>query len=370
MAEKYAVISPVDLDNPFQNPTEEPEYSPDYRALVPGLDQPGAELPLMPTHSEKNNIRKMFSLTFLSLMFAFFTSATVYTALTLGLPLVLRIIDMQREGSLPENYPQIVSQYFTDSGISMSITLLAFFIGNLSGFWVGCRLTHLSWKDFFRTRRMTFPRTMLYIVIGLWIQLLTSEAGNYIMRLSSAVGISLRSPSLSVEGSRTRLAVTLLYACLIAPITEELLFRGLLLKNAARVGQRFAIFLSAFFFALAHQNLLQFLLTLPLGIFLGYITIRHNSLVPSVTVHILLNSAAVLMTFGESMLPAATFRTAYTVYSLAVLGIGTAAFAFFALTQRLPDRTPHQGFRCFRIAATSPLFWALICAYLIGMIMQ
>jgi len=371
MQEKYAVIFPLDLQNPFQNPTEEPEYSPDYRELLPEQDddKPCRMLPLIPTTAERNNIRKMFSLTFLSMLFAFFTTATVHTALTLGLPLLLRIIDMQREGSLPQNYTQIVSQYFTDSSISSAITLLSFFIGNLSGFWVGCRLTRLSLRDFFKTRRLTAPRMILYFVIGLWIQLLASEAGDHLVRLVPWIAKAFpETTTLRVDGSGMRLAVTLVYACLIAPVTEELLFRGMLLKNASRVGQRFGIFLSAFLFALLHGTPTQFLFTFPFGILLGYITIRHNSLTPAIFVHIIVNGMAMLSVVGKSMLTASTFRTVHMIYMLSVIAIGSVAFLYLALTERLPDRTPHQGFRCLRIAVTSPLFWALICAQLVSLL--
>lgn len=364
MALKLAEIKPVDPENPFQNPTEEPDYSPDYRQLVPEIGKPDAALPLIPSAEEAGTIRKMFSLVFLSLIFGFVTTATVHTALTLGLPLILRIVDMQREGSLPENYPQIVQQYFNDSSISMSITLLAGFIGNLSGFWVGCRLTHLSWQDFFKTRRLTFARMAMYIVIGIWIQLLTGECGSLLVKLFSQYGISIKPETLPVDGSPMRLAVTAVYACLIAPLTEELLFRGILMKNAARVGQRFAIFLSAFLFALAHQNPVQMLFTFPLGIFLGYITMRHNSLTPAILVHILVNSASVAAAILQNELPPSTFRTVNMIYSLTVLAVGTAVFMYLSVTERLPDRTPHQGFRCMRIAGAAPLFWVLIIMHL------
>ncbi|MBR5370692.1 MAG: CPBP family intramembrane metalloprotease [Oscillospiraceae bacterium] len=364
MAVLQADIKPVDPTDPFRNPTEEPEYSPDYRAILPEIDKPDAALPLIPSPEEAVSIRKMFSLVFLSLMFGFFTTATVHTALTLGLPMLLRVIDMQREGSLPQNYGQIVQQYFSDSSISMSITLLSCFIGNLSGFWVGCRLTHLSWQDFFKTRRFTLSRMMMYTVIGLWIQLITGEGTQLLSKYLSQFGISIRMEHLAVDGSATRLAVTAVYACLIAPLTEELLFRGILMKNAARVGQRFAIFLSAFFFALAHQNPVQMIFTFPLGIFLGYITMRHNSLTPAILVHILVNTVSVLSALGESNLPASTFRTVSMIYTLSMLAVGTAVFMYLSVTERLPDRTPHQGFRCLRIAGASPLFWGLIIMHI------
>lgn len=370
MSFPHSDICPVDPQNPFQNPTEEPDYAPPYTDILPEITMPGARLPLIPSAAEKHSLRKYFNLTFLALLFAFFTMATVHAALSMLIPQLLRIVDMQRLGELPENYSRIVEQYMTDSGISMAITLLSFFIGNLAGFWAGCRLTGLTLSEFFKTRSLTAPRTAIYVMIGLWIQTITSGLGDLITKFLAGSGIRLTSPSLSVEGSYTRLAMTLLYVCLIAPVTEELLLRGMVLKNAARVGQRFAIFLSAFLFALLHENLMQFLLAFPLGIFLGYITVQHNSLMPAITVHITLNTCSMLMLIGQTYLPHATFRTAYMIFSLVIAALGTVALLYLAITERLPDRTPHQGFRGMRIVLTAPLFWALICAHLLSILYQ
>lgn len=54
------------------------------------------------------------------------------------------------------------------------------------------------------------------------------------------------------------------YTCIIAPITEELVFRGFCLKNLSRFNQRFGILASAFLFGLVHQNIIQFILAFPL----------------------------------------------------------------------------------------------------------
>ena len=86
------------------------------------------------------------------------------------------------------------------------------------------------------------------------------------------------------------IAIMTIYSCLIAPITEELFFRGTLMKIFSKSNQRFGIVISAVFFGLAHGNLPQFMLAFLLGLFLGHIDMRHNSIVPSVVVHIFINS--------------------------------------------------------------------------------
>lgn len=67
-----------------------------------------------------------------------------------------------------------------------------------------------------------------------------------------------------------------LYVGLGAPIAEELLFRGLLLRSMEPFGKKFAIFASALLFGLFHGNLSQGLFAFAVGLVLGYVTVEHN----------------------------------------------------------------------------------------------
>ena len=67
-----------------------------------------------------------------------------------------------------------------------------------------------------------------------------------------------------------------LYASVLAPVWEELLFRGYLLRTLRPFGKRFAILTSAVLFGLFHGNLLQTPYALLMGLLLGYVTVEHS----------------------------------------------------------------------------------------------
>ena len=69
-----------------------------------------------------------------------------------------------------------------------------------------------------------------------------------------------------------------LYMGIGAPIAEELLFRGLVLRKLEPYGKRFAIVLSAFLFAIFHGNLVQIPYAFLFGLVLGYTALEHNIL--------------------------------------------------------------------------------------------
>ena len=60
----------------------------------------------------------------------------------------------------------------------------------------------------------------------------------------------------AVSGSSDTVSM-FLYASFLAPISEELIFRGFVLRSLRPYGKRFAILGSAFLFGLFHGNLLQ-----------------------------------------------------------------------------------------------------------------
>lgn len=69
-----------------------------------------------------------------------------------------------------------------------------------------------------------------------------------------------------------------LYAGILAPITEEILFRGLIQRSLMPFGKKFAIFVSSFTFGLFHGNLLQTPYAFAVGLVLGYVAAEHNIL--------------------------------------------------------------------------------------------
>ena len=71
-----------------------------------------------------------------------------------------------------------------------------------------------------------------------------------------------------------------------------------MLGSLRRYGDKFAIFMSALLFGILHGNVSQSIFTFILGITFGYMTIKTNSLLPSIIVHMLNNLLSVLIGSG------------------------------------------------------------------------
>lgn len=83
-----------------------------------------------------------------------------------------------------------------------------------------------------------------------------------------------------------------IFAAVIAPIFEEFVFRGVLLRALKPYGNGLAIFFTGIFFGVFHGNLSQCFYAAAIGIALGYIADVTDSLIPTTVIHILVNSVS------------------------------------------------------------------------------
>lgn len=82
----------------------------------------------------------------------------------------------------------------------------------------------------------------------------------------------------------------LIYTVILAPIGEELIFRGVTLRIASRAFPFWiANMIQAFLFGVFHQNMLQGCYTFILGLFLGYICEKGGSIYHVIIFHFLFN---------------------------------------------------------------------------------
>jgi uncharacterized protein len=92
-----------------------------------------------------------------------------------------------------------------------------------------------------------------------------------------------------------QLGISLLLLAVLAPLVEELVFRGLLYGwIAGRWNSRAAWLISSILFAAAHMEPAHVILVLPLGLLFGWLRRRTDSLLPSLFAHIVNNGFALL----------------------------------------------------------------------------
>lgn len=100
------------------------------------------------------------------------------------------------------------------------------------------------------------------------------------------------------------LPLVMIYTIIIAPITEELIFRGVILyyccNNSSFV---LANICQSVLFGIYHGNVIQGIYAALLGLLLGYVRIKYKTITAPILLHLMINASALLL----NVFPSSTF---------------------------------------------------------------
>lgn len=83
---------------------------------------------------------------------------------------------------------------------------------------------------------------------------------------------------------------TIVFSCVLLPIMEEIMFRGILLHKLLPFGTRYAILLTTCFFVIIHyNNPVNMILSLAMGLVLTHMAVKAEGILPTIIFHIVLN---------------------------------------------------------------------------------
>ena len=104
--------------------------------------------------------------------------------------------------------------------------------------------------------------------------------------------------AISIPQNPLALLLFAVQLCVLTPLVEEVVFRGIIFQSMRRFGDSFALVLSAILFALFHGNLSQAPNAFLMGLVIGYLVLYSGSLWVGIIIHAvnnLLNLAADLL---------------------------------------------------------------------------
>lgn len=201
------------------------------------------------------------------------------------------------------------------------------------------------------------------LISGLWLE--TLEA------IMNRFGKSILDMLDAVSGDSSTVSM-FLYSVVLAPISEEILFRGFALRSLRPYGKRLAIFGSAFLFAMFHGNLMQAPYAFLAGLVLGYCAVEY-SVLWSMVLHVFNNLVlADLMTRLMEGMPA---EMADLFSGLVFSGFAIAAVAILIVKRReIKDYRQSQWMdrrclKCFFSNAGILIFIAIMALSMLSILM-
>jgi len=183
------------------------------------------------------------------------------------------------------------------AGLATATTII-FYLGILAGLWLLIVRRHGGrWRDL----GLAAPRPASGWPVLLLVLLFV--IGSTLILVAATLVVDLRGSSVSMAfddsipaAGPIPIAAAILTSLLIAPVTEELFFRGVLYQALRqRAGTVLATAGSALLFMLVHARSTMAPEALLLGVVLAMMFERTDSLYPSMCVHMLYNGAILLL---------------------------------------------------------------------------
>lgn len=152
-------------------------------------------------------------------------------------------------------------------------------------------------KTCFKRPGLSFSLKLIPISIAVW---LCGTFLNMVINRCAYNFFDITPVSQLANSSSAKVYVlNFLYVCIIAPVTEEMFFRGALVDSAKDYGAQFSVVISSLMFALAHSSVTVLGLPLVMGIVSAIVLIKTGCIFYCIMIHTLCNG----MSFIVSVLP-------------------------------------------------------------------
>ena len=266
------------------------------------------------------------------------------------IPLV-KLLDAQ---GASENLKQILILAVSAAGVYIVATPVALWI---LGVFRNGGLRAMFTKSKLPARQVAAAIPMLYAVT-IVINLIATVVN--LIASGSLEQVTENNPLLNLPTGTLGILLNYLWMVLVAPVFEEVLFRGGLLGTLKKHGNWFAVIVSALLFGLAHENISQMLYATALGFMLGMMYVRAGSVVPCIITHICINFLGITI---------ATFYGAENIGVLAILGLLVVAAVITGIVLLIITLVKHRdklrlgaedsaltGRQRFEILLRSPMF--------------
>ena len=136
---------------------------------------------------------------------------------------------------------------------------------------------------------LTFGGFIKFFLISYFVMvLLNLFTMGFLLVVGKVKGADVVNP---LEGviSNSSIWATIIFAGILSPIIEEILFRGVMLNKLRTYGDKIAIITTALLFGLFHENFSQFFYAVGLGVVFAYVTLKTGTIKYSIGLHIMIN---------------------------------------------------------------------------------
>lgn len=229
----------------------------------------------------------------LNLLFVFLLAQVVSTMAMM--PILLMALVQMNGAEILGNMQEMLSALSRPWAILFILIYLNGTIAAMIYLW-GIEPGWLTYEDIGLTKKNLGRNVLIGLVMGV-VLVLAAGVLEYLVGLLLPPDLpDLLDPNTSTFIARDipSLLMILAGACILAPVGEELYFRGYLYAGLGKGYQLPVVFIvSSAFFSAGHLNLIFFPIIFMAGVMLMYVRHKSQSLVPSIIMHSVNNLAAI-----------------------------------------------------------------------------
>ena len=249
--------------------------------------------------------------------------------------------------ALPSTWIQIMNNggdvsSFTPGETTITTTGLAMILSGIAMIWhlIHFKYVKFNLKSFSEVPSKTIWLSIPLIVAGmLFINLCSEFLGLPDLMQDTFLGMS-------------RNVFGIISITIMAPLVEELLFRGAIQGYMLRKGMKplNAILIASAIFGIVHMNPIQIPFAFAIGMIFGWLYYRTGSVVPGIIGHFINNSIACLqmatLTEEEFNTKTIEWLGAGPTYALFAISLAVMIGMFFYLKKRLPAAPDYTSLPC------------------------
>ena len=202
------------------------------------------------------------------------------------------------------------SLYYDYSAINACIAMLISFISGIILLWFMSN----SFKRSIQDLKFTFkPKETIDTVAMMYF---LNYAIGIIGALLSKFGLPDTSPDFSLNGSVLFNTFTFISVVILAPIFEELIFRGMILNTLTKYNKMFAIIVTSLLFGLLHLNITQAIPAFFMSLVLCYMYVQTDSILVTILAHAGNNLLVLMSVYSDNFVLITVVIMVFVIYGL------------------------------------------------------
>ena len=160
-------------------------------------------------------------------------------------------------------------------------------------------------SDLIPTEKLPFGRICLWVGFGMLCCIGADYVVGILVVIFDSFGHTLTQPETAPPNTLFSCIVSVVSTAVVPALCEEFSLRCCSLGLVKKYGKGFGVFCVSLVFGLLHGNVIQLVFATLVGIILGFVTVKTDSIIPAVLIHAFNNGMAVagdvfVYAFGES----------------------------------------------------------------------